>query len=112
MINKIIQFIKTNITSKIYFGGDRTEGANNIKDKTGKFASEVWEKVAGYLLEAFGLVAGLAWNDAIRALIARYYTVESDSLLAQLAYAIIITILVVIVSIIFVKLSKRNEKEK
>ncbi|PIX62392.1 hypothetical protein CO057_04395 [Candidatus Uhrbacteria bacterium CG_4_9_14_0_2_um_filter_41_50] len=83
-----------------------------MKDKTGKFASEVWEKVAGYLLAAFGLVAGLAWNDAIRALIARYYTVESDSLLAQLAYAIIITILVVIVSIIFVKLSKRNEKEK
>ncbi len=47
---------------------------------------------------AFGLVAALAWNDAIKALIQSYIPVGS-TLFAQMIYAVILTILAVIITL-------------
>jgi len=49
----------------------------------------------GYILAAFGLVAGLAWNDAIQSLIKQVFPFATGSLLAKFAYAIIITVIVI-----------------
>jgi len=41
-------------------------------------------------------VAGLAWNEAIKALIEYLYPLDKNSLLAKFVYAALITIIVVV----------------
>lgn len=48
----------------------------------------------GYLLAAFGLVVGLAWNDAVKALIESVFPSSSDGILAKFIYALLVTLLV------------------
>ena len=59
---------------------------------------EVLTQIAALLTAAFGLVAALAWNGAIQALFKQVFG-TADSLAAQLSYAIIVTIIAVIVTI-------------
>ncbi len=70
---------------------------------------EVKEKTVGYILAALGLVAGLAWNEAIKALIERFFPVGTSTLLVRFSYAVLITIVVVVVSIYLTRLNKRKE---
>jgi len=61
------------------------------------------EKVWGYIAAALGLVAGLAWNEAIKGLIDHYFPIQRDSVWAKVWYAVFITAIVVFV---MVKLEK------
>lgn len=73
---------------------------------------DVIEKLAMLITAAFGLVAALAWNGAIQAIFKRVFG-ESDTLGAMLTYAIIVTIIAVIVTIWIGKAEARiNAKEK
>ena len=63
------------------------------------------ERTTNLILAGFGFVAGLAWNEAIKSLIDTLFVIEKDSLLAKFIYAIVVTILVVIVSYFFSKLN-------
>lgn len=67
------------------------------------------EKVWGYIAAALGLVAGLAWNEAIKGLIDHYFPIQRDSVWAKVWYAILITAIVVFV---MVKLEKYFKKEE
>ena len=58
---------------------------------------EIREQVIGYISAAFGLVAGLAWNDAIRALIEALVPFGTNTLIAKFLYAIAVTAVVVII---------------
>ena len=60
---------------------------------------EILEKVSTLATAGFGLVAALAWNDAIKAIFAQVFPRPGDNILALLAYALVITILVVIITI-------------
>ncbi len=62
------------------------------------FKDEVLTQIAALLTAAFGLVAALAWNGAIQALFKQVFG-TADSLNAQLVYAVIVTIIAVIVTI-------------
>jgi len=68
--------------------------------------NEVIEKIAALLTAAFGLVAALAWNDAIKEMF-RLLFGEQSALSAMLAYAVIITIIAVVVTIYIGKLSQK-----
>jgi hypothetical protein len=59
---------------------------------------EVLTQIAALLTVAFGLVAALAWNGAIQAIFKEIFG-TADSIPAQLGYAIIVTIIAVIVTI-------------
>jgi len=59
---------------------------------------EILDKIAALIAAAFGLVAALAWNDAIKALFKEVFG-TSDQLGAMLAYAIVVTIIAVILTI-------------
>ena len=59
---------------------------------------EVLDKIAALLTAAFGLVAALAWNGAIKALFAKVFG-DSEGLTQMLVYAIVVTIVAVIVTI-------------
>ncbi len=60
---------------------------------------EILEKISSLATAGFGLVAALAWNDAIRGLFNHFFPKPSDNLLALTGYALVITIIVVFVTI-------------
>ena len=66
---------------------------------------EVFEKVSALMVAAFGLVAALAWNDAIKALFVGPCGSEGAGALCMLSsggpwvYAIFVTILAVLATI-------------
>lgn len=72
---------------------------------------EVRERVVGYLTAALGLVAGLAWNDAISALIALWFPIERNSILAKFIYAGVVTVVVVLITTYVVRLLRRSSTE-
>ena len=49
-------------------------------------------------MAGMGLVAGLAWNEAIKALIEYLYPLDQNSLLAKFIYAALITVIIVMFS--------------
>jgi hypothetical protein len=89
------------------------------KDKFSKFkteskqlTAEIKEKTVGYAVAALSFVAGLAWNDAIKALIEFFFPTQQNTLLAKLIYALTITILVGLVAVYLLRLTKVNEEKK
>jgi hypothetical protein len=58
----------------------------------------------------FGLVAALAWNGAIKAIFLKVFG-ESEGIGPMLVYAILVTIIAVIVTIQIGKASERAKKE-
>ncbi len=59
---------------------------------------EVIEKIAALLTAAFGLVAALAWNGAIQAIFKEVFG-SAENIAAMLTYAVVVTIIAVIVTI-------------
>lgn len=80
-----------------------------IRQSSAELSREVREKVVGYIVAAFGLVAGLAWNDAVKAAIESIFPTQENSLWARFGYAAAVTVLVVVVSINLLKFTKRDE---
>ncbi len=80
--------------------------------------SEVIEKLAALVTAAFGLVAALAWNDAIKALFVGPCGAEGAGALCSLSsggpwfYAIFVTILAVIATIWVGKVSDKTKDVK
>ncbi|MFH1712125.1 MAG: DUF5654 family protein [Patescibacteria group bacterium] len=70
----------------------------------------VREKAVGYLLAGFGIVAGLAWNEAVKELITVVWPLEQDSLIAKFVYALAMTLLVVFASAVFLRFTKKKEE--
>jgi hypothetical protein len=60
--------------------------------------AEVVEKIAALLTAAFGLVAALAWNGAIQAIFVAVFG-EAGNIAAMLGYAIVVTVIAVLVTI-------------
>ncbi len=77
-----------------------------MKDNSLKL--ELVEKMTTLVTAGFGFVAGLAWNEAIQELFKQLFP-EHGSLVAKFFYAIVITIIVVLVT---TKLSRVANKLK
>lgn len=83
-----------------------------LKEKSAELKKEFQKKVVGYIWAAFGLVAGLAWNEAIKSLIDYLFPLSKNSLLAKFFYAILITLVVVLAAAYLSKLFAEEEKNK
>lgn len=74
-------------------------GVSRARQSSREVSNEFRERLAGYLTGALGLVAGLAWNDAISSLIKYLFPAEQgNNLTAKFVYALVITFLVVILT--------------
>lgn len=62
-----------------------------------------------YLAAAFSVVAGLAWNEAMKALLEYLFPGSKDSVLAKFIYAFFVTLVVVILSVYLFRLLKEEE---
>ncbi len=68
------------------------------KSPSWSFKQEIRLKTADYILAAFGFVTGLAWNEAVKALIEQFFPFSSSTVWAKLIYALFITIVFVVIS--------------
>lgn len=82
-----------------------------IREHQAYLKKEVMEKTVGYILAALGLVAGLAWNEAIKSFIDQFFPATSHSVLIKFVYAIIVTVIIVIVTLYLVKLLEKKEPQ-
>ena len=60
-------------------------------------ARDVRARSITYIGTAFGLVAGLAWNEAITELINVLFPISKDSIYIKFLYALVLTVAVVMV---------------
>lgn len=58
------------------------------------------QQTVGYMTAALSLVAGLAWNDAIAALIKELFPAATSGIWAKFAYALLVTGFVVIATML------------
>lgn len=56
---------------------------------------QILDKISTLMTSAFGLVAALAWNDAIKAIFAKYYA-KGDGVWALFGYATTVTVVAVL----------------
>ena len=83
-----------------------------IKEQGSEVRREVKEKTVGYILAALGLVAGLSWNDTIKAFIEHFFPLEENTLVAKIIYSLFITFVVVFASYYITKaVSKKDTQE-
>ncbi len=76
-------------------------------DENDTFTVQVLEAMSALIISAFSLVAALAWNEAIKALIAEF--LGADDMVGLFVYAIIVTVIAVIMAI-FITRSIRKAK--
>lgn len=71
---------------------------------------DIYTAMATLITVAFGLVAALAWNATITAIV-KYFLGTSDSIPGLLTYAIIVTILAVIATILIARAAAKAGAE-
>jgi len=64
------------------------------------------ETILGLITTAFAFVAGLAWNDAIQTLITEFVG-KGSALTSLFVYAIIVTIIAVIVTVLLARFAAK-----
>ena len=61
----------------------------------------------------FGLVAALAWNDAIQAFVNKYLSFDGSGIVSKFFYAVLITVIAVVVTVNLSRVKEHFEdKEK
>lgn len=83
-----------------------------IKTEGKNIELEMKKRIVGYITAAFGLVAGLAWNEAIKAMIEYFFPLDRGSVLAKFVYAMGITLVLVLVSVYLAKLALKKENKE
>jgi len=97
--------------SQSIFGYNRlmSEEISPTKADQKSIRKKAREQTIGYIVGAFGLVAGLAWNDAVKAFIEYAFPMSAGGgLAAKFVYALLITLAVVVIT---TYLSRLTEKE-
>ncbi|MFH1391353.1 MAG: DUF5654 family protein [Candidatus Diapherotrites archaeon] len=67
----------------------------------------IFQRLVTLVTAAFGFVAALAWNDAIQALFIEFFG-KPNTLLPMAVYAIIVTIVAVLVTLWLSQLAEEN----
>jgi hypothetical protein len=70
---------------------------------------EFIEKLTALITAAFGLVAALAWNDTIKVIFKEVFG-EQSTVPAMITYAIIVTVIAVIVTLWISKIAEKAKK--
>jgi len=84
-----------------------------LKEEKDKIEVAFKRRTEGYIITAFGIVAGLAWNEAVKALMNYLFPIEKDTILAKFLYAIIMTVILVLISLYVVRfINKKDDKSK
>ena len=80
--------------------------ADEPKDEPVSLKVEILDKIAALVTAAFGLVAALAWNEAIKAIFKEVFG-TAEAIGPMLIYAIVVTIIAVILTIIVARAASK-----
>jgi len=72
---------------------------------------QVQKQLLTYIVASLGLIAGLAWNEAIKGLIEYIFPLSQNTIQAKFLYAIFMTILIVIISYYLARLMQEKDEE-
>jgi len=81
-----------------------------MKEHRDQLRHELEERTSTYVIAALSFVAGLAWNDAIKALIEFLFPLPQNNLQAKFTYAILVTIFVTIATVLMMRWVQRQRK--
>ena len=81
-----------------------------MSEKSDEFKVQLLETFASLITAAFGLVAALAWNDAIKAVIAEVFKGSTGEIYSMLVYAVIVTIIAVIMTLLISRSLSKAKK--
>ena len=82
---------------------------NKTKEQQ-KVLIEVFDKINKLAAAGLGLVAALAWNDAIKALFEVIFPQPDQNIWAQFIYAVIITLIVVLITVYLARYLRKIKK--
>lgn len=74
----------------------------------GKLKRNAKAQIITLLAGALGLIAALAWNEAVKALFAKIFG-EANGLAAKFTYAVVVTVIVVFITMRLTKLQDQDE---
>lgn len=74
------------------------KGIGKLKEKSSEMNRNFREQTISYLTTAFGFVAGLAWNEAVKALIENFLPLGKNTAWAKLLYAVLVTFIIVLIT--------------
>jgi len=80
-----------------------------MKKQANEVKGQVLQTIATLITTAFGLIAALAWNEAIKAIILQFLPKGSD-LWGLLIYAVVITIIAVVATILIARAISQPEE--
>ena len=89
----------------------KPERLKKLRAEGQELSRETRERTTGYLTAALGLVAALAWNDAITGLIEHLFPLSRGTVTAKFVYALILTVIVVLFTTYFISLMSTKEKK-
>jgi uncharacterized membrane protein YjjP (DUF1212 family) len=79
----------------------------NVVKKSSRFSREFVATMISLAAAAFGVVAALAWNTAITALFNRVFPNEEGRITALFVYAVVVTLIGVLVIVLLGRLATR-----
>ncbi len=82
-----------------------------IKEEGFVLKEEIKKKIAMYIIASFGLIVGLAWNEAVKSLIEYLFPLSRDTFLAKIIYALAVTFILALVTVSLTKFLV-DKKEK
>ena len=88
-----------------------------LKKESEEIRNEIQEKVIGYIGAGLGVIASLAWNEAIKALIEYVFPLKQNTILAKFLYAGAMTLVLIFVTMYLVRIfsakgGSANEAER
>ena len=82
----------------------------NFTQSSKKLRLEMSEKIVGYIGAGFGLIASLAWNEAIKAMIEYFFPLKQDTIAAKFIYAGSMTLILIFVTMYLMRILKLHRK--
>ncbi len=84
-----------------------------IKQSRSELQQEFRERMSGYIVAALSLVAGLAWNDAVKTAIETFIPSQgNDTMQAKFLYALGVTVIIVLMTFVIVRWAAPHKKDK
>lgn len=81
----------------------------SIKGEINSIKKEFKGKTFSYIAASLGVVAGFAWNEAIKSLIEYLFPLSAQTILMKFFYAITVTFIVIIILVVLNKILKNDE---
>lgn len=83
-----------------------------LEDEKNRIERDLRKITVGYIIAAFGFVAGLAWRDVSMALVEYLFPISKDTILTKFIYAILISIALAFASIYLLRFISKTKKKK